>query len=248
MNPNNVVGTPRPQAQPVAPVAPVASAAPAEQPEEPNPMTLGPKKASKGGIIAAILFAIIAVGGVGFGVWTMMDSKTKEEQLNSQIDALKKTNNELMDKIAEGGSEEEPGTGATVDTENYIYVGEWGMKIKISDGLKRVSYGIRQTDIVSGGSFLWVWGNVDERLPGFANPSENSSPLGVIGRLPIANLNGADCHADTFELVFSDDEYNYCYSHPQGVYSDGDEELGYEKMATELIERILKDEGSYSKI
>ena len=106
MNPNNVVGTPNMQTQPVAPAEP-----------EVNPMTMGPKKSGKGGIIAVILFALLAAGGIGFGVYTMMNSKKQEDALNEQIATLKKQNSELMEKIAEGGegSESSASTNAWDD-------------------------------------------------------------------------------------------------------------------------------------
>ena len=98
MNPNNVVGTPNMQTQPVAPAEP-----------EVNPMAMGPKKSSNGGVIATILFAVLAAGGIGFGVYTMMNSKKQEDALNEQIATLKKQNSELMEKITEGGEGSESG-------------------------------------------------------------------------------------------------------------------------------------------
>ena len=150
MNPNNVVGTPNIQAQPVAPAAPTAPAEPVASQPEVNPMTMGPKKSSKGGVIAAILFAVLAAGGIGFGVYTMMNSKKQEDALNDQISTLKKQNDELMDQIAEDGEDGEgSGSGAAIDTKDYIYVGEWGIKIKIPDNLQYVSYNVNDWDINS---------------------------------------------------------------------------------------------------
>lgn len=133
MDPNNVVGAPNIQNQPVAPVAPVAPKTPVTPvvPAEPE------KKSGKGGIIAAILFAILAVGGVGFGVYTMMNGKTQEDALNEQITTLRKQNSELMEQM---------GGGSAVNTEDYIYVGEWGVKFKIPDNLQYISYAVRNFD------------------------------------------------------------------------------------------------------
>ena len=195
MDPNNVVGTPSAQPQPAP--APTAAAtisaelAAAPEPAKPeNPMTAGPeKKSSKGGIIAAVLFALIAAGGVGFGVWTMMDGKTKEEQYNTQIDALKKTNSELMDKIAEGGEGggEGSGTGTAVDTEDYIYVGEWGVKFKIPDNLQYVSYEVEDfADVGIAGTSLCVsaatTGHGDERPSFLRTNNGRLSRLGCLNK------------------------------------------------------------------
>lgn len=59
------------------------------------------KKPGKGLIIGMIVCAIIAVGGIGFGVWAMMDGNTQKEQLNLQISALKNQNNELTQQNAD---------------------------------------------------------------------------------------------------------------------------------------------------
>ena len=69
---------------------------------ERNAFPQGPvteKKTGNGMLIGMILCALIALGGVGFGVWAMMDGNTQKEQLNSQISAIKKQNEELLNKI-----------------------------------------------------------------------------------------------------------------------------------------------------
>ncbi len=64
-----------------------------------------PKKNGKGMVIGMILFALLAVGGIGFGVWAMMDGNNQksqvEKQLNAQIDSLKQQNDELTEKLSE---------------------------------------------------------------------------------------------------------------------------------------------------
>ena len=118
MNPNSMAGAPNIQAQPAQP--------------EPNPMAMGPTKPGKGGAIAAVLFAILAVAGIGFGVWAMLDSKAQKDALNEQIATLKEQNNELRDKITE--LEESCGSTGTKcgneDMSEYIYLGELGIKLK----------------------------------------------------------------------------------------------------------------------
>ena len=109
MNPNSVAGTPNVQAQPVQP--------------DPNPMAMGPTKPGKGGAIAAVLFAILAVAGIGFGVWAMLDSKAQKDALNEQITTLKEQ--KLEESCGSGGTK--CGNGNMVD---YIYLDELGIKIK----------------------------------------------------------------------------------------------------------------------
>ena len=59
-----------------------------------------PKK-NNGMIYGMILLAILAIGGIGFGVWAMMDGNAQKDALNSQISALKAQNNELSNKVTE---------------------------------------------------------------------------------------------------------------------------------------------------
>ena len=96
------------------------------------------KSSGKGMMIAVVLLASVAVGGIGFGVWAMMDGNSQTKTLNDQIGDLKKTNSELMEKLSR--QEEKPvvdneviidaDTSTKVNSEDYIYVGEWGIKIK----------------------------------------------------------------------------------------------------------------------
>ena len=74
---------------------------PVEPPKENIMAETAVKKSGKGALIAAVLFAILAVGGIGFGVWTMMDANSQKEALNKKITALNSSNDSLMDQIEE---------------------------------------------------------------------------------------------------------------------------------------------------
>lgn len=73
---------------------------PPEPPRE-NMMATVPasKKGGKGSLIAMVFFAILAVGGVGFGVWSMMDKDSQVDALNKTVSDLKGKNNELEMQI-----------------------------------------------------------------------------------------------------------------------------------------------------
>lgn len=64
----------------------------------------GPKK-NTGMILGMVIFAILAAGGIGFGVWQMMDANTQIESLNKQIDSLKSQNSSLSEQIEKLESE-----------------------------------------------------------------------------------------------------------------------------------------------
>jgi hypothetical protein len=186
----------------------------------------------------------------------MMDGNTQKDALNNQITDLKAQNSKLLGQLAEGGSE---GGGEitptpSVNTEDYIYVGEWGLKIKIADGLNYVSYdyhhsgGPDQTE----GTTLSISATTSNELNDFANPYRNTSSLGAISRTKkgtyeaMGYTSNEGC-AVSSTLVFSDDEYNYCYSHPQDVYSLNEEDQKLEIASVNLIQTMLSTASNYSK-
>ena len=59
-----------------------------------------PKK-NMGVILTIVLLALLAAGGIGFGVWAMMDGNSQVAKKDEQISALKKQNSELQDKVTE---------------------------------------------------------------------------------------------------------------------------------------------------
>lgn len=100
----------------------------------PAPQSFPPSPKNNSGLkIGLVLMTLIALCGIGFGVYTMMDSNKKTEQLNNQIEALKKQKDELQAKI-DGGAGESSSEGSSSssvsETSNYIYIGEWGIKVK----------------------------------------------------------------------------------------------------------------------
>ncbi len=110
------------------------------------------KKKGKGMVYGLILLAILAAGGIGFGVWAMMNGDTEKEQLNAQISTLKAQNNELSEKVFEF---EENNTGTINEengTENSIEVKELNGDIaldllrKASTG-KQLGYGVGYANV-----------------------------------------------------------------------------------------------------
>lgn len=77
--------------------------APSTKTEEPNMMKQGvsAKKKGKGAVLSMILLGILAVGGISFGIWEFYSAGRQKEGLNTQINALKQENNELLDKLNE---------------------------------------------------------------------------------------------------------------------------------------------------
>ena len=90
-------------------------------------------KKSKGMIVGMVVLALLATGGIGFGVWAMMNGNAKVEQLNSQVDSLKRQNSELQDKVNNSG-DIAPSGGASEGVVNPI------IQNQDSEILDRVSF------------------------------------------------------------------------------------------------------------
>lgn len=50
-------------------------------------------------ICGMIIFAVLAVAGIGFGVWSMLDKNQQVDTLNQQIKTLRAQNDELQEQI-----------------------------------------------------------------------------------------------------------------------------------------------------
>ena len=104
-------------------------------------------KKSKGMAIGMILLALLAVGGIGFGVWAMMDGNAQKKQLNLQITDLETQNSELLKQVPD---DTETNIGIATDYSNYgpyindeyFYVPGWGLKFKIPEDLANYGYSV----------------------------------------------------------------------------------------------------------
>lgn len=111
-----------------------------------NMMAQGAKpKNNKGMMIGMIVLAILAVGGIGFGVWAFLSGNQKEDkisELNNQVSSLQ---SQLAEQPETDETVIEVDTDSTTDTAKYIYIGEWGLKLKLPEDLHEVSYKIQNT-------------------------------------------------------------------------------------------------------
>ena len=136
-----------------------------------NMMAAGGKKKSNGMLYGMILCAVLAIGGIGFGVWAMMDGNSQKNSYEEQISALKKQNNELQEKIE---NNTDSGTVVDIDVDNsgsgggtsvtsgpyisdgYFNVPEWGLKFKIPDDLANYGYSVDYDTAHAGGTLPQV--------------------------------------------------------------------------------------------
>ena len=95
-----------------------------------------PKEKGGNGLKIALVIAIIlAIGGIGFGVFEMMQANQK----NDEIAELKKNKNPVdkpstTDKVST--------TSGPYISGNYFYVPEWGWKFKIPEDLTGIGFSV----------------------------------------------------------------------------------------------------------
>ena len=78
-----------------------------------------PKK-SHGMLYGMILLAILAAGGIGFGVWAMMDGNSRAQKKDEQISQLQSQLSDLSNQIAEANNETKDEADDVVDTDGGI--------------------------------------------------------------------------------------------------------------------------------
>lgn len=261
----------RPAPRPMAPAQPMQPAQPAQTVSPVNPERLeslademqaalnenaeaekttdvvfkdASKKSKNTGIVLGmVLLALVAVAGIGFGVYTMYDSNKQIESLNTQIAALKATNDSLAEQLAntsmdDAVDEEETDIDDGISA-SYIDVTDWGLKILIPDTLKDASF-----VLLNDGNELSIKGWVGEAevAPSFVDLAEG---LGTVKRYAVGTYVASEGSTD--ELIFADDAYEYYYSAPQTTYATEEAELAIEQASVEAIRQMLINAENYTK-
>lgn len=226
-----------------------------------------PKK-NTGMILGMVVLGILAIGGVGFGIWAMMDGNARVDELNKQIKASKVQDNDLLNKIkvleeyeegvdksveidvtenanidTDTDASNNAETGVNMDTADYIYAGKWGLKIKVPTKLKEVDYALlyRSDDF----STLCVSGITSEASGSykFASLYENFPGLGCVHRAP-SDYTSKDCSS-----IFSIGNHNFCVmSSSLSKYSQSEEDIKIEKESMKLVVDMLSNSENYSEI
>lgn len=164
----------------------------------------------------------LALGAVIFAVVTIVNQKNTTENLENQI---------VVSTRAED---------STVSGE-YINLKDWKMKIKIISGLDHVSFDYDNDEYSS----VMIWGarkNLEaDYTPDFAKQSKNTTPLGLVTRVPRYERAAAG------RLIWYDDFYNYYYQGPTGEPEADENEMSWWVESYLLIKDMLTDADNYVK-
>lgn len=172
-------------------------------------------------LIGFAVLVLLALGGMTFGIVAMINQNHATLELANQI-------------VSSGGENK-------VD-ENFIYVKDWGMKIKIISGLTNVSFDIDDDDY---GSVL-VWGARRDSganyVPDFAKQSKNGNAMGTLTRVPRYERSASG------RLIWYDDYYNYYYQGPTGEPEANEIEMSWWVESYLLIKEMLTNADNYVAI
>ena len=171
-------------AEPVQPVA--------EEPQFTSAAAPEPKKKNMAGILGIALLAIVAIGGIVFGVMMMMQKDNAAKDYEAQIATLKKTNSELMSEISTQALTSDEALellveGATANQVPYTilnanvtaeYTGEEDI---VSYWVKFTAYPTATPEAIAQYNTIFTQDAEDEtwtfELPGFTNSDPKYSTL-----------------------------------------------------------------------
>ncbi|MDO4753323.1 MAG: hypothetical protein Q4A36_03795 [Candidatus Saccharibacteria bacterium] len=216
------------------------------------------QKSGTGLKIATAIACLVAVCGIGFGVYGMIRSSEKDNQISEkdgQISELKVQVEDFNGKITTLETEkiettDENGTTVTIvdspvkneNPEDYIYVGEWGVKIKISDNLSNISYEFLGDGYSRSCRSLGLSASTrgDGSKPSFVKTGgDKGEYLGYVMRCPKEDL-----YPYGSNINISDPAYNYYYERIQYSITQTD----WESESVDAIKNMLTNPDNYSAI
>lgn len=212
-----------------------------------------------------IVLAIVTLLGISFGVFGMVmngQANQKAEALSNELAQKDTTLKQIEEKLGAqievetetSDQEDDKVTNVSVSAaKDYIYIGEWGIKIKIPKNLHSVSY-----VFYGGKNLLYVSGVVcgDGRCQYYPAFMENTIGHGhgmtALGRYSKSDsslrVEEAQGEARTLiqgdgymlgAIVYEDDEYYYAYVTEQMLVGT-ESERQWEIDSVEAIEKTLR--------
>ncbi len=227
------------------------------------------KKESKGMMMGMIMCSVLAIVGIGFGVYGM--TRKPEEKpagdianvgLETELSNIKQKYAVLQDYIKEleaSGTEipeeaktaSESGSINDIDyaSNRYIYIGEWGIKIKLPEELSLVTYSYDYSDSktvnkAGDDASLCISGSGDNGLYAFSSVRKASPGLVCIKR-----TSQQIEHPLGEAEIFHDDSGWYYFSGNGGYYTeDNTMARNYEINIIDLFTKHFSDPSNYSAI
>lgn len=223
-------------------------------------LTTAPNRLGRKYIYVMVVMVIITVAGVGFGIFGMVtgtnktnDARELEVRLEQKDEALKRLEERSgMTVEVEDKDEISETVVDVVAAKDYIYIGEWGIKIKVPENLHSVSY-----VFYGGKNLLYVSGVVCgngrcQYYPAFMeNTVGSGTGLGALSRHHKSEAGGeivvgeyvagkGDDARGFGRAVYVDDEYFYTYEMANGFMGVASE-TQWESESVGAVGEMLKN-------
>ena len=195
-----------------------------------------------------ITLAVLAVSGLCFGGIELWQNTQKNNEIKSLQTRIKSSNSlKENDPTAEATPKNEdiqyPTDGSETNKPEYLYIGNWNVKIKIPNGLYIYSYEVKTAETTD---FTWYANASNIAVSGFTKQL-TTSPQKIpteCYQLLIARVKGKQDHS----LAYYDG-----YSYVVGTDVPCVAEAGYSKEAIDLggkqlIRKMFSDINNYSEI
>lgn len=206
-----------------------------------NPEPEKADKSTKQFMTLSIILGVVAVIGIALGIWGLIDAIGSRDQLEKANETIG-----IQSSIIKRVSDD---TGVTITSADdvpaysavrgYIYISEWGIKIKIPSNLRSVSYILDQKFRPSI-CFNALESSITNILPAFADVYQNQGGMGCLVRV---NTSEGDSDINTGASfgtrVFTYGSYNYFYRAPAKVFATDASEQGLEQTAVQIIKNML---------
>ena len=205
-----------------------------------------PVQAVKSGIngtsltLLSIVLGILAVVGIGLGVFGLVDSAATADELASAKAELATKNSivaavEKQTGVKINSAKDVPTYTATT---GQIYLTEWGIKIQIPNDLHHVSYILNNRLYHPTICFNAVDTSITNPLPAFADVAQNPGGMGCLVRVAEEEGDRGSNGLSFGEKVLSSDGYNYFYT-SGSTFSTENADRQLESHAISLIKTML---------
>lgn len=185
------------------------------------------QKCGNGLKVATAIACVVAVCGIGFGVYGMVQNSQKDNriaELNSEIMQLKQSIEELKNTI----EDVDINNGAPEHNKTNIVIDDWKLRVKIPESISVVSYTLNDSSWLS-----IIASPVDDK--------QKTATVGLVKVDKIAVESGNAQHTSLEEAVFLDDDSAYYLMYTNATI---ERDLTIDK----LIIDALSDSMLYSKI
>ena len=200
-----------------------------------KPQNLGRKLSA-----VTILLGVVAAIAILISIITAVNNSATNAKLERVTKELE-TKNAIVDKIAADTNlkiatvEDVP---EYVPVSGYIYISEWGIKIKIPAEIRQLSYILDQKyrpEICFNG----LEASVTNVYPAFADIDRNPGGMGCLMRVASAEGDADESGYSFGELAYEYDGFNYFYRPPAKIVSEDEGEKGLEATAVQIIKNML---------